>query len=71
MRAKSRVYFAGESSDGGVFFLTNDPRMPIDDSEVWVGCNSSHRLTVAQAEARYGEIVWCAEPPLVHPTPSV
>lgn len=59
------VYLAGET-DEGVFFLTNDPRMPIDDTQVWVGCDPTDRLTVTEAEDRYDEVTWNAEPPLIY-----
>jgi len=62
------VYFVGENDDG-VFFLSNDPRTPIDDTEVWVGCDPTNRLTVNEAENRYGTVYWRMEPELIHQVP--
>ncbi len=59
------VYFVGENDDG-MFFLSNDPRMPIDDTDVLVGCDPTDRLTVNEAEELYGVIYWQAEPPLIY-----
>lgn len=58
------VYQAGEAPDGTIFF-TRDPRVPIDDTVVWIGSDPSTTMTVVEAEARFGEVVWLMEPELV------
>ena len=58
---RPKLYRAGEAPDG-TLILTFEGHTPVDETRVFCEARPNEVMTVAEAEERFGEIVWLLEP---------